>query len=722
MDEAGQEFLRKLRATFRAEAAEHVQTIVSDIVLLERADAAAVDAIAGRILKTLHTLKGAARAVDLHDLELLCHSMEGVCSAWRQQTVAPSPAQFDLLHQACGLVGQLSDQPSGRVRNQAMALVRSLDAISAGTEAAETANAAVAAAPGTQPQAAPAPEPAGSARAPEGMPDPDAIPKAETLRVQARDLDTIRYQAEALLSVELALQHQLAAMQSMAEQLLQRGSGTAADGHSLFEAVRQATGRLHDATTRLGTVRGRLMDTVLDMAMVPFSTLLEHLPGMVRNLARSRGKEAVLTVRGDSVQIDRRILETVREAVLHLVTNAVDHGIEPVEQRLAAGKPAEGQVQITVEQGSAGRVLLTVTDDGAGINVDRVLDAAVRSGSLKPEQLAALDARQRLQLVLRAGVSTSASVTSVSGRGVGLSIVADKVSAVDGQLEVDSQPGRGCRFELSLPVRVATLRALIVRAGAAEYALPLQGLEAVVRLEPGAIATVQGRETISRAGRVLPAVRLAQMLGGEPGEATVAVVSRAGGATFALLVDEVASEQAIVPKSLGKQLRRVRYFSGATQLGTGALLPVLALEDVALHALSGSIMPDARPGSAAKGRARRVLAVEDSITSRLLLKHILEGAGYEVVTAVDGLDAQSRLRREQFDAVVSDVEMPRMDGLTLTRSIRASEKTRDLPVVLVTSLQTAEERERGMQAGADAYVVKGAFDQDNLLATLRRLM
>lgn len=707
-----QEFLRKLRVTFQAEAAEHVQAIVSDIVQLERSGGGAPAPGAQRILKALHTLKGAARAVDLGDLEQLCHAMEGLCSAWLKRPAPPPQAQFDLLHQACGLLGQMAVQSTGRLRNQAQALVRTLDKL------AESEHAAAPAAPTEHvaqatPEAGPVTEEA-----------PAAPARHETLRIDGRDLDMIRYQTESLLSVELSLQHQVAHLHELASQMLQDADR---EQGRFFEQVRQASSRVHGAVSRLATIRGRLMDTVLDTAMVPFSTALDPLPGMVRNLARSRGKEAALAVRGDSIPVDRRILEIVREAVLHLVTNAVDHGIEPVESRRAAGKPDEGQVKITVEQAGSDRVRLLVEDDGAGIDVDAVVAAASDEGgtaSMTPEQLSALDAAQRLQLVLRAGVSTSREVTQVSGRGVGLAIVAEKVAALDGELLLDSRPGRGTRFELLLPVRVSTLRALVVRCADAEYALPLHGLEAVQKLAEGAIVPVQGRDALVREGRVLPLVRLGQLLGqGAPAETgAVAVIARSGVTQFALLVDEIVTEQAIVPKSLGRLLRRVRYFSGATQLGSGALVPVLALDDIARHALAGGTTLPAGGTAPAAHRAPRVLAVEDSVTSRLLLKHILEGAGFEVETAVDGMDAQSRLRTASFAAVVSDVEMPRLDGLGLTRWIRENPNTRDLPVVLVTSLQTAEERERGMQAGADAYVVKGAFDQDNLLATLRRLM
>jgi two-component system chemotaxis sensor kinase CheA len=328
--------------------------------------------------------------------------------------------------------------------------------------------------------------------------------------------------------------------------------------------------------------------------------------------------------------------------------------------------------------------------------------------------------QERLQLALRAGVSTRTEVTPVSGRGVGLAVVSDKVAAAGGQVLIETRRGAGTTFELVLPVGVTSMRVLVIEAAGARYALPLGALAAVTSAASAAIRTVEGRETILADGRVLPLVRLAPLFGKQETQDAghVVLVARVGAQAFGILVDAIIAEQDVLPKRLGPLLRRVRYISAAAQLGDGTLVPVVSLKDIATYGLAG------RPAAAAPeaaAAARRVLVVEDSVTSRLLLKHILEGAGCSVDTAVDGLDALSRLRGARYDAVVSDVEMPNMDGLALTASIRANPQTAELPVILVTSLQTAGQRAAGLRAGADAYFTKGAFDQDRLLATVRRV-
>jgi len=462
---------------------------------------------------------------------------------------------------------------------------------------------------------------------------------------------------------------------------------------------------------------------VLETALVPTAAALNELPALVRNLARGHGKEVRLEMHGADVDIDRRVLGVVREALIHLVTNAVDHGIETPAQRKAAGKDPVGRVAIAVTQRDARMVSVRIADDGAGIDTEAVAQAAARNAGVPDAELAQMSEQQRLQLALRAGVSTRSEVTQVSGRGMGLAIVADKVAANGGQLVVATKPGAGATFELLLPVGVASLRALVVEVAGTRYAVPLTGLEAVRSETQAAIRTVEGRETVLAGTRVLPLVRLARLFGTakpdqEEGKGVV-IVAGAGGQAFGMLVDAIVAEQDLLPKSFGPLLRRVRWFSGAAQLGDGTLAPVLALEDVAGRGLAGT--SGAAAAAVPAAAPRRALVVEDSVTSRLLLKHILEGAGCSVDTAEDGLDALSRLRAGRYDVVVSDVEMPNMDGLALTASIRANPATAELPVILVTSLQTPEQREAGLRAGADAYFTKGSFDQDRLLATVRRV-
>lgn len=689
------QFRQRLRAVFSEEAREHLAQVDAGLVALEQAAGARRGAPVEPILKALHTLKGAARTVDEMELERLCHALEGALGALRDAPMPPSAEKFDRLHQAAGAARQVVDAPALRSRKRATLLAAQLDAAARRPDGAG-------APPPDEPQedAGPAPEPERGT--------------AERIRVDSRSIDAIRAHAEALLPVELKLRHHVAELRALAAAI------SKGDGASAELACARLAGGLERVQEELRAVRGRLHDATLETALVPSAAALDELPALVRNLGRRHRKQVRLETSGAGVAIDRRVLGVVREALIHLVTNAVDHAIEVPEMRAARGKDATGRIDIVVCQRDARTVALRVSDDGAGIDTEAVAQAAMARLGLEPEAVAQMSRQQRLQLALGAGVSTRSEVTQVSGRGMGLAIVADKVAAAGGQLLVDTEAGKGTVFELLLPVGVASLRALVVEVGGARFAVPLAGLESVCRAAQAAIRTVAGSETVLSGARVLPLVRLGALFGvaaaahDAPG---VVIVARAGAQAFAMLADAIVAEQDVLPKRLGPLLRRVRYFSGAAQLGDGALAPVVALEDIASHGLAGRA--PAAPAQAAP--STRVLVVEDSATSRLLLKHILEGAGCSVDTAADGMDALSRLRGTRYDAVVSDIEMPNMDGLALTASIRANPATAELPVILVTSLQTPEQRAAGLRAGADAYFTKGAFDQERLLATVRRV-
>jgi two-component system chemotaxis sensor kinase CheA len=713
-------FRERLRAIFGEEAREHLAQIDVGLVALEQAGAGQRDALVERLLKVLHTLKGAARTVDELELERLCHALEGMLAAARGAGAGVTAEHFDLLHRAAAAARQVVDAPALRSRKVAGMLAAQVDA-AAGELPAQGAAPAPPEPPVADEPPAPVPAVPEEADAPVNEAEPNRAD--ERIRVDGRCVDSIRAHAEALLPVELKVRHHVGELRALVAEiaLLRRDAPAAVDAEAArieLACARLATG-LENTGKELHGVRARLFEAVLETALVPAAAAFGELPALVRNLARGRDKQVRLDTLGADVDLDRRVLGVVREALIHLVTNAVDHGIEPPARRREAGKDPVGRIEIAVTQRDARTVSVRVRDDGAGIDTD----AVARRAGVDAAELAQMSEQQRLQLALRAGVSTRTEVTPVSGRGVGLAIVADRVAAGGGQLVVGTVPGAGSSFELLLPVGVASLRALVVDVDGNRYALPLAGLEAVRGAAQAAIRTVEGRETVLANGRVLPLVRLATLFGttrpGKDAEHGVVIAAQAGGQAFAMLVDAIVAEQDVLPKPLGPLLRRVRWFSGAAQLGDGTLAPVIALDDVANRGLAGAGSAPAAPVAAAG--PRRVLIVEDSVTSRLLLKHILEGAGYAVDAAVDGLDALSQLRTGRYDVVVSDVEMPNMDGLALTASIRATPATAELPVILVTSLQTPEQREAGLRAGADAYFTKGSFDQDRLLATVRRV-
>jgi len=474
-----------------------------------------------------------------------------------------------------------------------------------------------------------------------------------------------------------------------------------------------------------------LLEDMKKALMLPVSSALEMFPKFVRDLSRDRGKEAELLVQGGEIEIDRRILDEMRDPLIHLVRNCVDHGIETRAERARRDKPPQGTIALAIARRNGSRVEIQVSDDGAGIDTGKLREAARKLGLLSFEDAGRGGEQDLLPLVFQSGVSTSPIITDLSGRGLGLAIVREKVERLGGSISVETRPGRGTAFRVVLPLTLATFRGLHVKAGGERFVLPTAYVEQAARLKKEEIKTVENRETIRWNGQAVALARLADALelprgkGVEPsGDTVQIVVLGSADRRIAFQVDEVLEEREVLVKTLGRQLSRVRNIAGATVLGTGKVVPILDVPDLLRSAAKAAAAPAAAAaeGGEVAAESKSILVAEDSITARTLLKNILESAGYNVATAVDGIDGFTQLKTERFDLVVSDVDMPRMNGFDLTAKIRADKALAELPVVLVTALESREDRERGIDVGANGYIVKSSFDQSNLLEVIGRLI
>ncbi|MBV9369733.1 MAG: response regulator, partial [Frankiales bacterium] len=489
-------------------------------------------------------------------------------------------------------------------------------------------------------------------------------------------------------------------------------------GDQLSGAARDLRELVDDAHGRLAQVR----DGAMGLAMVPVRRVVAGLPRVVRDVAAASGKDVELRLVGEDVELDKQVLDGVSDALKHLVVNAVDHGCESTETRVAAGKPPRATVTVTARS-SGGTVVLDVSDDGAGIDEDALRAVAVRRGLLPADTT--LSGPALWQLLFQPALSTSTEVTETSGRGVGLDVVRTAVEALGGAVDVMSTPGAGTTFTLTLPVTLGVLRCLIARVGDERYALPVPGVVESLSLKDATVHVLAGRPVVVRHGATLPLLDLGAALGvdGER-DPRAAVVVRHADRQVAWAVDRLEGELELVVKDLGPFLGRLPLISGATIDGDGTVLCLVDLRELATTATGPVTLLPAAVETAAEPAARkpRVLVVEDSVGVRELERVILEGAGYEVVTAVDGLDGASRLTGDPADLVVSDVEMPGMDGYTLTRTIRRTRGWEQVPVVIMTSRGSEDDQRAGLDAGASAYLLKTEFDQNQLVETVRRLI
>ncbi|MCL5288081.1 MAG: hybrid sensor histidine kinase/response regulator [Acidobacteria bacterium] len=777
MEEEKRSFLEKLLATFKVEAAEHIHAISSGLIALEKASAPQGQLeIVEVIFREAHSLKGAARAVNSVEIESICQSLESVFSALKNKGILLSPALFDLLHRAVDMLGQLlqtiGSKSTGTEKVQLEELVHGLEnmwnKISLSSQRKE---------PKTTPgedflatEAEGPPLSRGVMALPSRFEGKPIL--ADTVRISVTKLDPLFLQTEELLSAKLTARQRATDLHEINVSLATRETEWARIS-PVVRTIQHSSERPDEATgpgkknsalpklleflewenTFVKSLEGKLavlakiaerdsralggmVDSLLEdmkrVLMLPFSTLLENFPKFVRDLSRDRGKEVDLVIQGSEIEADKRILEEMKDPLVHLVRNCIDHGIESPEERTRKKKPTRGKITLAISPKNSSKVEVLISDDGAGINVSKVRAAAIKLGLISEVDAQKLNEKEALSLIYQSGVSTSPLITDISGRGLGLAIVQEKVERLGGTIQLDAQVDVGTTFRIVLPLTLATFRGVLVRVGAHLFVIPASRVEQIARIAKNEFQTVENRETIQLKGQAVSLVRLADALGlpreetaEKPLDKVPVVVLGSAERRIAFSVDEVLNEQEVLVKSLGKQLSRVRNISGATVLGTGKLVPILNVTDLMQSAVraSAGALPRAPVAAPAKREAKKksVLVVEDSITSRTLLKNILEAAGYEVRTAVDGVDGYTQLRTEQFDLVVSDVDMPRMNGFDLTAKIRSDKKFAELPVVLVTALESREDRERGIDVGASAYIVKSSFDQSNLLEVVRRL-
>jgi two-component system chemotaxis sensor kinase CheA len=452
---------------------------------------------------------------------------------------------------------------------------------------------------------------------------------------------------------------------------------------------------------------GELQQSVIEMRTLPLSTITAPFPRAVRDIAAAEGKEADLAISGAETQLDRVILEGVADPIVHLLRNAVAHGIEPADERERVGKPRRGQVRLLAEQRS-GMVAIAVTDDGRGVSAELLAQAA-ESGSLA-------------DLLTTAGLSTAIEVGDLAGRGVGLDAVKNHVEAVGGSIEVRSEPGQGMEVVVLLPVTLALLNVLLCERGGQLFGIPVPSVREIVTL--GAAATLAGRPLLEHRGEAIPLGDLGAMLGATApslGQSPPAVVLASATRAIAVACDRVIGDRELVVKSLGPMLAGLDGYLGAGILEDGRVALILDPNRL-LEAPSSSQAPVARQ-SPAKAAAPRVLVVDDQFSVRQLQRSILEAAGYRVETARHGREALEKLAADSdVDMVLTDLQMPEMDGFELLRAIRQDEAHGALPVAIVTSKGSEEYRQRGADEGADAYIVKEEFNQQALLETIARLV
>ncbi|MBI5302730.1 MAG: hybrid sensor histidine kinase/response regulator [Chloroflexi bacterium] len=786
------DIMRQLRATFKIEAAEHIQAMNRVLLALEQnPEEQERAALLAEIFREAHSLKGAAGAADFPDVEKTAHKLESVFGAAKTGKLQLTRDLCDVLYAGIDSVGEIVEASLAEKDHglDLPALYARLDAAECGQVIRDAPAAPVmpapviaplspvpsngASAPTPQAVVAPLPAPAEQpfeSRAiaePRNKPAPEkerrkagvhgAPANEDTIRVATGKLDSLMARSGELLVAGLKIDQRLReieetghALEELNREWLKARAANSALLHDGNEQIKPLI-RLMDVyqeklralsiqvgdlkrgfsgdALHLARVTNDLGEGVMKVRMLPVATVFDAFPRMVRDLARDMGKEVELRVEGAETELDRKVLEEIKDPVMHLIRNAVDHGIEKPDERARVGKPTQGVVNLRAFQ-KGNNIVIQVADDGAGINRDRVKQSALKHAVITPEQAQVLSDDEALMLIFASGLSTSPIITGVSGRGVGMDVVRRNVEALQGQVDVHTALGKGTTFDLTLPLTLATTQELLVQVADQTFGIPISAVERILRISKKDIAAVSGRRAVVVDDEPVSLVPLAQVLELQNDEQQVStdgkmpiVILGSGRKRVAFLVDAVVGQQESVVKSLGKQLARVRNVAGATILGSGKVVMTLNPMDLVKSIRGAQNHAVAAPAKTKKTKQAAILVVDDSLSTRTLEKNILETAGYKVTVATDGVEALSVLSSNGgYDLVVSDVLMPRMDGLQLTASIKKDPNLKKIPVVLVTSLDSQKDRESGLEVGADAYLVKSNFDQSNLLDTVAQLI
>jgi len=743
--------LTAFHTQFRDETTEHVRTLNDALVALEaQVDEAQRRAELDRAFRAVHTIKGSARMLGFEPIARLAHALEHVLDEVRQGKRIPERSLIDLLLRGGDLIMQLTSEVPHLSAATLAQLPELLQALGDTTTPAAAATSPL--------PPLPAPATSSATETPVATPPDTASPSRtgrQTVRVRVdrldrlfnlagelnigqqwlaeleRELERLQKMVEHQQRALLALEHDLGRLRfsPSQRQLLDarlvelRGTQTTLTDHVQHQLDRLGRHLLHQ-----NLLVKELEHEVMAVRLLPIATLFNGLPRLVRDLAAATGKQVQLDIYGETTELDRKVLELIGDPLVHLVRNAIDHGLELPEERIAAGKSPVGLVRIGAEA-AGNEIRIRIQDDGRGIDTDRLRRRAVELGWLTAERAGQLDTQEALDLIFQPGFSTATTITEISGRGVGMDVVRTNLLELGGQVRIDTVVGQGTTVTLTIPLTLITSQIVLVQVAQQVVALPATAVQSIIWVQRNQVYFIDNQPAITYQQRAISLIPLAALLD-LPAESPLqrhlrapALILKARQKRVALLVDDLIDEREAVVKPLGPLFARRPVLSGAVQLGDGRLIllinPFYLVERNTHRSLPPATERKALPTATTPAR---LLVVDDSFTTRELLRSILQSAGYDVTVAIDGADALDRLRATTYDLVVSDIEMPRVDGFTLTTRIRNDLALVDLPVILITSLASEEHRCRGLEVGAQAYIVKSQFNQDSLLKVIQQLL
>jgi two-component system, chemotaxis family, sensor kinase CheA len=706
--------MEQLLPGFVDEAKEIVERVTEHLIELEKAhEQSRFDDLA----RGLHTLKGSAATLGLAELSELAHRMEDAVLPLRGKAVAlPGGLADGLLRtldvwmahlRATAARSELPDlKPSHKLLESVRSAVKAVDPGKAAAVGGKKASKRER----TQRPPPPVAEPAHSDAA-----EDEVLPgdEAGSWRVRTREVLSLLHEVERLREVRLRLEERRREMERGVQQLVALGMlAKTVELRTLLMGVQRA---LTVDGDEAGDIVASMEDELKAICTLPVRTALEPLRRSVRDLCKQSGKLAKLSIVGGEVSLDRRVLESLRGPLVHLVRNAVDHGLELPEVREGRGKHREGSIVFRVEQ-HGNMLFIEVSDDGNGLDLELIRQVARGRGIVPAAELESMGAAQLQQLIFRNGFSTRETVTEVSGRGVGLDVVRNQIQALQGQVEVHSMPGQGTRFTLSLPADLGSSPVLVVRSGEHQLGIPMAAVETSLLARSNELRVVRNRAQLSHREQLIALQDLGALLAlrqpEAPHEGQPLLVLQSQGRRLAVAVDEVIGDRELVIRPLPPEVRDLPAYQGAATLARGELVLIVRPDW-----LSGFERRDAPLTG-----TRRALVVDDSLTARALHRTALEAGGYSVHTASSGRQALEQLRHSSYDIMVSDIGMDEMDGFELTLQARRRHELEAMPIILVSARDSDTDKQRGAAAGADGFLSKKDCASGRLLAEVHAVI
>ena len=750
---------------FRREVEAQSAVLTECLLALER-DSGATDRLQD-MMRAAHSLKGAARIVGRHAAVQVAHTMEDCIVAVQNRKMILSDRHVDAMLAGVDLLGRIAQVPDEAVEHWSAEHQTEIDEFLASLSWHATPTL------GTVPPTIPRPplpsyevaqeilypNNTDAARQSSVQAPPQTEVAARSSGISARVLRVTTDNLNRLLGLVGETRMESRWLDAFAKEMLrlkqlQQGLARKFDGlrESLAEASlsKRSAGRLNEFRDRMAnfqrsmverlqeleqfdrrfaSLSTRLYQEVLECRMRPFADGIQMFPRMARDLAHSLGKTARLEVIGDSTTVDRDILDRLKAPLDHLLRNAIDHGIELPAQRQLAGKSEEGVLQLTARH-SAGMLLITVADDGRGVELEAIRRAVVERKLTTHELAQKMSEAELFEFLFLPGFTLKNSVSEISGRGVGLDVVQMMVKEVGGSVRVSSQSGKGTRFQLELPLTLSVIRTLLVEIGSESYAFPLARIDTALKLSKNKIQSLEGRQHFTLGEQQIGLVAASQVLELEPqlsGDDVSIIVLGDKTARYGLVVDRFLGEQELVVRTLDARLGKLQNISAAALMPDGSPLLIVDVDDLIRHIenlVSGQRLTHigGNGGGEAKVTRKRVLVVDDSLTVRELERKLLDSRGYAVDVAVDGMDGWNAIRTGHYDLVVTDVDMPRLDGIELVTLIRKDSRLKSLPVMIVSYKDRQEDRQRGLEAGADYYLTKGSFHDETLITAVADLI